>query len=198
MPVAVIGLVIAAAGTAMSAVASYQKAQAAADAQEAASASALAQAKIAKNTADYNALAYETDAFETRKTAAYNAAVAREKAIKLIGSQRLEYAVSGVEISSGSPLETMMQQTRDSELDTLANLYTAENTAEQYEKKARFTRYQGEQSYLLGLANANAYDTSASSTRTIGTISATSTILTGASKAATAYGGSVSTSSAGL
>lgn len=194
----IIALVVAAAGTAVSAYAANQQAQAAADAQEAAGESALAQAKYNANVANYNAQTAEENAAEVRKKAAYDARLQREKIAKTIGQQRLDYASAGVELSSGSPLETMLQQARDGELDAQTLLYNGEVDASVYDKKSTLLKYQAENSLRTGYATAEAYGVSAGATSTAGTINAGATILSGSGKALSSYSGNYTTGSSGL
>ena len=196
--VAIIGVVVAAASVAVSAYAANQQAQAAKDAQEAAGESALAQAKYSANVANYNAQTAEENAAEIRKKAAYDAALQRDKIRKTIGQQRLDYASAGVELSSGSPLETMLQQARDGELDAQTLLYNGEVDASVYDKKSTLLKYQAENSLRTGYATADAYGVTADATGRAGTINATSTILSGSARALGSYSGNYTTGSSGL
>lgn len=180
-------VIVAAVGTALSAYGSYQAAQASKSAQEAAGESALAQAQYNANVANYNAQTAEENAAEVRKKAAYDAALQRKKIAVTIGQQRLDYASAGVELSSGSPLETMLQQARDGELDAQTLLYNGEVDASVYDKKATLLRYQAENSLRTGYATAEAYGESAAATGRAGAISSGATILSGASNTYFAY-----------
>lgn len=190
-------IVVGVVGTMLSAYGSYQQAQSQASQQEAAAEATRAQAQYTANVNTYNAQVNEDNAANVRTKAAYDAALQRDKLKRVVGAQRLDYAAAGVELSSGSPLETMIQQVRDSELDIQTTLYNGELEASEFEKKAKLLRYGAENALTTGYATASNYDSAAGSTRTAGTIGAGATILTGASKTYTSYYG-YGTKSAGL
>ena len=182
-------VIVGVVGTMLSAYGSYQQAQSQASQQEAAAEAARAQAQYTANVNTYNADVAEQNAADVRKKAAYDAALQRDKLKRAVGAQRLDYAAAGVELSSGSPLETMLQQVRDSELDIQATIYNGELEATEYERKAKLLRYSGQNALTTGYATASNYDSAADSTRTAGTIGAGATILTGASNTYGAYYG---------
>jgi hypothetical protein len=184
---AVVMVGIMAVGTIISAVGMYAQSRAAAKAQEDQADIAMAQARHSATVANYNADRDEENAAQVRKKGEYDVELQKEKLRRLLGTQRLAFASSGVELSSGSPLEVMLQQTRDSELDIEATRYNTELEAKEYERKAWMGRYSALNTLKTGVATQDAGYSQAGATRTAGTIAAAGTILQGAGKAYGAF-----------
>lgn len=180
------------ASTLISGVGAYGKYDAAAKQAESQATFNLAQARYNKSVSDYNAMLFEDNAAEVRKVGAYNADLQRDKLKRIVGSQRLGYAVSGVELSSGSPMETMLQTIKDGEMDVQAGLYTNEMEARQWDKKASLTRLQGGAGMAGAGMSASLLEDTAGAYETSGILSGTSTILSGAAKTYRASTGKVS------
>ncbi len=147
----VIMLAVSVAGTAMSAMGQIRQGQA------------------QKAAYDYNTQVAEQEARVARAGAAREEEVHREKLNRLLGTQRALYASAGVDISSGSPLLTMM------------------DTASEGEEEARYIRYGGEVEATSKLNEARLgrfYGGQASRT---GRIGAGSTFFTGLGQAGLGY-----------
>ncbi len=122
-----------------------------------------------KGAYDYSAKVAEAEAGVARAGAAREEEVHRAKLQRMLGTQRALYGAAGIDITSGSPLLTMM------------------STAEEGEREAEFIKYGGEVSATekLNEARANRYYGKQSSTA--GKIGAGSTFFTGLGEAGLGY-----------
>ena len=97
----------------------------------------------------------------------------RQKTAQLVGAQRAQMAASGVDISSGTPLNLQQSQQQVGELDALTIRNNAMRQAYGYQVQASD----------FG-ANAGMLDMTAKNARTAGTIGALSSLVGGASSVA--------------
>ena len=124
-----------------------------------------------KSAYDYNARVAESEAGVAKEGAAREEEIHRLKLKRMLGTQRALYGAAGVDITSGSPLLTMM------------------STAEEGEREAEFIKYGGEVEATRALNEGKMqrfYGKQASKT---GKIGAGSTFFTGLGQAGLGYAG---------
>lgn len=146
-----IALGISAVGTGLSAVSQYQQGQTAAAAYE------------------YNAKVAEAEGRARKQKAGLEEEQSREKLKRILGTQRALYAKAGVDITSGSPLLTMM------------------DTAMEGEKEAQLIRYGGEVEEAQAINQARLQRMYGAGARRAGTVGGVSTFFTGLGQAGTQY-----------
>lgn len=151
--------------------------------------STLRQAAYSASVAEDNALTMEDNAKEARKTAAYNADVKRREANKAVADMELGYASSGVELTSGSPLEAMFETKKNYELDALNIIYEGDQQATEYERRSKFYKKSAQNTLMTGQESAQALEETGDAVYDAGRISTVGTILTGTKKLASAYKG---------
>lgn len=117
----------------------------------------------------YNAKLAENEALATEQASAVRMRAQRAEARRLQGRQAALYGMAGVD-EAGSPLLVMADQARQSELAIVNDRWAAERAAQNLRAGGRLRRFEGSQAAKAG------------------TIGATSTLLSGASSAAMAYG----------
>jgi hypothetical protein len=118
---------------------------------------------------NYNAQVAESEAGVARAGAAREEEVHRAKLQRMLGTQRALYGAAGVDITSGSPLLTMM------------------STAEEGEREAEFIKYGGEVEATRALNEGRIGRFQAKQASTAGKIGAGSTFLTGLGSAGLSY-----------
>jgi len=96
-----------------------------------------------QKVADWNADLQVQNAKDARAKSEQDAMERLKQAETLKGKQRLAYAAAGVDISSGTPLDTMMQTARDAEMDAINIRKQGELTARNYYSDSEILRYQG-------------------------------------------------------
>jgi hypothetical protein len=106
------------------------------------------------NAANAQAAAYDRQAAAERIQANYNADRQRDKSIKLISSQRAAFGASGVDMSSGSPLDVIADTTRETELDVSAIRWNGEIKAQNFEMQAGASRAKASAAQTGGLFGA--------------------------------------------
>jgi hypothetical protein len=77
-----------------------------------------------KSLAQYNESVAQQNAEAISQKTAFDVQTQKDKARRLMSIQRVNYAKSGVEISEGTPLDVLLQQVKDAELETLSTQYT--------------------------------------------------------------------------
>lgn len=103
------------------------------------------------------ARAYEADAETSEQATALDVERYRKTAESALSSMRASYAKSGVELSSGSPLEVMAESAGQAELDAKIIQWQGDVQAINLRNQARMTRYQARNSFvsdLLGLGGS--------------------------------------------
>ncbi len=122
-----------------------------------------------KEAYKYNAKVAEGEAVTARTAAAREEEVHREKLQRMLGTQKALYGAAGVDITSGSPLLTMM------------------STASEGEEEARYIKYGGEveATRLLNEAKTSQFYAK-QATKTAG-FGSTSTFFTGLGSAGLSY-----------
>ena len=118
-------LVISLVGTGLSAASQYQQGQ------------------NQKKVANWNADLQTQNAADARAKSEEDAKDRLRQAESLKGKQRLAYAAAGVDITTGTPLDTMMQTARDAEMDAINIRKQGDLTARNYYSDAEILRYQG-------------------------------------------------------
>lgn len=108
----------------------------------------------ASETASYNAKVAEASAKAAQDKAAYDEALHRERVRKLLSSQQAAYGASGVQGSSGSPLLTELDTTRQGELDALAIRYGGAIESAQAMNRAAGYRSEGQSALTGGMISA--------------------------------------------
>jgi len=122
-----------------------------------------------KGAYDYNARIAEQEAGVARVGAAREEEVHRAKLQRMLGTQKALYGAAGVDITSGSPLLTLMSTAEEGEREAEYIKYGGEVSATEKLNEARLARYYGKQA------------------KTAGTIGAGSTFLTGLGSAGLSY-----------
>ncbi len=100
------------------------------------------QAQVAQN---YNADIFKQRADVTRQGGILEHDAYKKKIDLVIGEQIAGYAASGVDVSTGSPLETIKDSLANGYLDMAINDYNNEIAARSYESEAQMLRYKGKQ-----------------------------------------------------
>lgn len=132
------------------------------------------QAQIDRN----NAKIANQNAADERQSGLEEARLQRMKTLSAIGSQQAAMAANGIDITSGTALDTIEDTATAGELDALMTMYNSERTAINYEQQAANFNNQAN---LDSIAGRNA--------RKAGTINAISYGLNGVSNAAGSFGG---------
>lgn len=124
-----------------------------------------------KKTAEYNAKMAEYQAQREREAAAANAAAYRKEADRRLATMRASYLASGVSDTSGTPLLTLMESAQESAREEVRIKRTGEMAS-------------------WGLLNeSNLQRMSGKSAASYGTLSAGSSLLSGAGRAYGIYKG---------
>ena len=160
-PICDLGLVLGAASTLVGAVGAKQQANAQADAAE-------YNAKVN----DMNATLAERRARDALERGRQDEQQKRNETAQIEGRQRAAMAANGVDLSFGSPLDTLVSTATLGEVDALTVRRNAANEAYDNQVQAENSR---------AVATLNRMNAKAS--RTAGNLNAFSTILTGAGKA---------------
>ena len=105
------------------------------------------------NANNAQAYAYERQAALERQQADFNANQQQEKAVKLISSERTSYLASGVALS-GTPLDTLADTTRQSDMDVQAIRYNGEIKAQNFETQAAVFRTKAQSAQQAGFIGA--------------------------------------------
>jgi len=129
----------------------------------------LAQGSAQKKWGEYNAQVAERDAESARQSAEYEAGLKRREGEKILGTQRALFGKAGVTFE-GSPLMLMEQTAADVEMDALMIERGGVLTSQRYQSEATLSRMKGQAASRAGYYGAG------------------TTLLTGASQAATTYG----------
>ena len=137
------------------------------------------QAKVAQD----NAKIANQNAAQERQSGLEEARLQRIKTLQTIGSQQVAMAANGIDVTSGTALDTIEDSAQMGELDALMIEYNAERKAQNYEQTAN--NYLN-QSNLDLLAARNA--------KREGSMTAISTGLQGIGSLGLNYGGAVSDS----
>ena len=130
--------------------------------------SAIAQGQAAEDAAKYNAKVNENNARSAEYQAQAEAQQVRRRNAAILGRQRAVLSKSGVTLS-GSAEDLMYDSAVQGELEALNVLYAGNVQSGYYQSRARLSRFEG--------ANA----------RTAGYYGAASSVLSGASSAASSY-----------
>ena len=91
--------------------------------------------------------AYKYNAAATEEKGKYEEARSREKLRHLLGTQRALYAKAGVDITSGSPLLTLMNTATEGEVEAL-------NIRRGYQTESKLQKYYGKQAAISGYYGA--------------------------------------------
>ncbi len=101
-----------------------------------------AAAKAARQTAEYNAQVEENNAILLARAKVREEAIMRQHADRLVGTQRVATAASGVQIS-GSPLQALADTYFNTEMDALRIQYASDVEQTAAEVNAALTRAEG-------------------------------------------------------
>ena len=107
-----------------------------------------------KQAADYNAKMMEQSAQDTIQRGADSAAEHRQKVKKMISSQVVGYAASGVDPNTGTPLDVGVETAGMGELDALRIVNNAQREAWGLNTQASLVRYRGKMAGRAGTMNA--------------------------------------------
>ncbi len=130
----------------------------------------ISSADSQRRMANYNADLAAQQASQKRKEAAFRAEREAEKNEALKARQRLAFNLAGV-TPEGTPTDLLMDTTRKMELDALAIRYGGESSGVALETQAQLSRMQGNAAQSAGWWGAG------------------SSLLSGATKMTSAYGG---------
>lgn|SRR5262245_25451541 len=113
----------------------------------------LVGAANASTAANNQAAIYQRQAAAERAQADFNAKQQQSKAIKLISQQRTSYLASGLSLE-GSPMDTLADTTRQTELDVAAIRYNGEIKAQNFEMQAAAYRSKAKGAQTAGVFGA--------------------------------------------
>jgi len=121
-------------------------------------ASAIGQIKAGEDTkamGEYNQEVAAQEAKAARQKAAYDIDLQRDKANRLMSMQRAAYAKAGVDFTqSGTPLDVLLQQAKDAEMDSLAIGYSGDIAVNKAINRGNIYGLQGEQAASAGKVGA--------------------------------------------
>lgn len=126
-------------------------------------------AKVAKN----NAKIAETNAAQERQSGLEEARLQRIKTLQSVGTQQTAMAANGIDVTSGTALDTIEDTATMGELDALMIEYNAERQAQNYEQTAANYKNQANLDYLAAKnakkeGTLNAWSTAASGVVDVG------------------------------
>ena len=110
-----------------------------------------------QDQANYQATVAKYDAQTANANASNDALTQFKQSQMQIGAMRAGYGASGVEQSSGSPLDVLQQSARDAELDRQTIIYKGKLRAWDFNEQAQLDKYQGQlaaDSSYFGAASA--------------------------------------------
>ena len=132
--VAIAGLVLAAAGTAVSTYAS------------------IASASAQKKSAEYSAAVERNAAATAHQQAEFDAQQIRDKTRRLVSSQRAAFSASGVDPNSGSAFDVQSDTKTQGEMEALIAIYTGRSASTAHMSQSRLdsmrASYAGSAGYL--------------------------------------------------
>lgn len=101
-----------------------------------------AAAKAARQTAEYNAQVIENEAILKQRARVREEAILRQNSARLVGTQRVATAASGIEMS-GSPLQALADTYFSTEMDALRIQYASDIEQTAAEANAQLERMEG-------------------------------------------------------
>lgn len=101
-----------------------------------------AAAKAARQTAEYNAQVIENEAILKERARVREEAILRQNSARLVGTQRVATAASGIEMS-GSPLQALADTYFSTEMDALRIQYASDIEQTAAEANAQLERMEG-------------------------------------------------------
>ena len=116
---------------------------------------AESQAQAQAQAAIYNAQQLEQQATQTRQKADADMRLSRLQSLQHLGTERALYGASGVDLSTGSPLDVLASDASTAEADALAIQRQGETTASRYEQQASLERQQAQNALTLGRKKAS-------------------------------------------
>jgi hypothetical protein len=115
---------------------------------------AVASGFAANSAAKLNAQGAEMNAGLARQAAAVQAQDIEKRGRYLMGTQLARTAASGIDPTSGSPLQVMADSAAAEETNAQRALYQGEVSATGYFNQAKVMRYQGSQALAAGITGA--------------------------------------------
>lgn len=117
---------------------------------------AIQQGQAQKNAAEYNAKVQEQAAHDALQRGSDEAAANQDRTRRLIATQRAGFGASGLDISSGSPLDILTETAGLGKLDSLRLINNAQREGQGLMAQSEITKYQGDQAQTAGYMNAAA------------------------------------------
>jgi hypothetical protein len=116
--------------------------------------SSISAGQNARSTANYNAQVARTAATNAENTGAIAAAEHDQQTRQMIARQNATMSASGLDTSSGSPLDILTGTAGMGKLDSLRLLNNAQRTASGYQAQAGLDLFQGNAAQNAGYFNA--------------------------------------------
>jgi hypothetical protein len=141
----------------------------------------------------YNAAIARQEAAMTRELSRITEYRKRKEMRQAIGAQRAAYAKSGVVISTGSPVDVLIDSIANAELDIAIGKFNSEVSARGLESEARMREYYGKQAVAMswGRAGSKMFETSGQLYAMSGSRTTAKTSTDKTSTAQTTWGGTV-------
>ena len=115
--------------------------------------SAIMQGEAAEDAAEYNAAVAENDARAAAEQSQYEAARIRDRNRRILASQRVGQAKSGLSLT-GSFQDLQMDSAIQGEMDALAAIYTGQIAAGSAQARAQLSRLEGRSAKRAGYLGA--------------------------------------------
>lgn len=103
-----------------------------------------------------NAATATAEAAQTREIGQFNEARARDKMSRLIGQQRGQYAVRGVQLNSASAQRMGAEAAEEMNLEATAQRFNTESRVTSLTNEATLQSYRGQMGYMSGMAQVGA------------------------------------------
>jgi hypothetical protein len=108
----------------------------------------------AQGAYNYNAALQYQNAQVVRQSADLTEYQQKKNLESIVGRQQAQYAASGVSVTSGSPMDVMVETLSKGYLDIAISRYNSEIAARGYESQAEMDRYYGKQAAREGSMRA--------------------------------------------
>lgn len=108
----------------------------------------------ARRVAGANKDAYRAAARDSRQRGADEAAEHRQKVMKILARQNVAYSAGGIDTSSGTAADVMVETAGLGELDALRIMNNAQRRADQLDYAGDWQKYQGKQAWRASRLNA--------------------------------------------
>lgn len=117
-------------------------------------AASIAQGQQQRKAAEFQSKELEQQALETKQQAGLQVAAQDQRSARILSSIRTSAAASGIEISSGSPLESYNVASEQSQLNDMYTKYAANLLSQGQQSQAELTRWGGKNAETTGYLTA--------------------------------------------